>query len=78
MTAALRNYQERMRRVLDYIDRHLDADLDLSLRCQCTKQRLPGLCISQHVCGLQDADRAASPPNFRWSDRPCSIVAPSL
>jgi AraC family transcriptional regulator len=29
MTAALRNYQERMRRVLDYIERHLDADLDL-------------------------------------------------
>ncbi|MDA9412244.1 AraC family transcriptional regulator [Bradyrhizobium sp. CCBAU 45384] len=29
MTAALRNYQDRMRRVLDYIDRHLDADLDL-------------------------------------------------
>lgn len=29
MTAALQNYQERMRRVLDHIDRHLDADLDL-------------------------------------------------
>lgn len=29
MTAALRNYQARMRRVLDYIDRHLDHDLDL-------------------------------------------------
>lgn len=29
MTAALQNYQDRMRRVLDYIDRHLDADLDL-------------------------------------------------
>lgn len=29
MTAALRNYQDRMRRVLDYIDRHLDHDLDL-------------------------------------------------
>jgi AraC family transcriptional regulator len=29
MTAALRNYQARMRRVLDYIDRHLDSDLDL-------------------------------------------------
>lgn len=29
MTAALQNYQARMRRVLDHIDRHLDADLDL-------------------------------------------------
>lgn len=29
MKAALQNYQDRMRRVLDYIDRHLDADLDL-------------------------------------------------
>ncbi|SFJ94865.1 AraC family transcriptional regulator [Bradyrhizobium sp. Gha] len=29
MTAALLNYQARMRRVLDHIDRHLDADLDL-------------------------------------------------
>lgn len=29
MTAALQNYQDRMRRVLDYIDRHLDHDLDL-------------------------------------------------
>lgn len=31
MTAALRNYQERMRRVLDHIDRHLDANLDLDV-----------------------------------------------
>ncbi|MET4069230.1 AraC family transcriptional regulator [Bradyrhizobium sp. S3.2.6] len=30
MTPALRNYQARMRRVLDHIDRHLDADLDLA------------------------------------------------
>lgn len=29
MTEALQNYQARMRRVLDHIDRHLDADLDL-------------------------------------------------
>jgi AraC family transcriptional regulator len=29
MTAALRNYQARMRRMLDHIDRHLDGDLDL-------------------------------------------------
>ena len=29
MTAALRNYQARMRRVLDYVDQHLDGDLDL-------------------------------------------------
>ena len=29
MTAALQNYRARMRRVLDHIDRHLDADLDL-------------------------------------------------
>jgi AraC family transcriptional regulator len=29
MTAALRNYQARMQRVLDYIDGHLDEDLDL-------------------------------------------------
>jgi len=29
MKAALRNYQARMRRVLDHIDRHLDGDLDL-------------------------------------------------
>ncbi|MBB4235196.1 AraC family transcriptional regulator [Rhizobium esperanzae] len=29
MTAALRNYHERMQRVLDHIDRHLDDDLDL-------------------------------------------------
>ncbi|MBN8993384.1 MAG: AraC family transcriptional regulator [Rhizobiales bacterium] len=29
MKAALQNYQERMRRVLDYIDRHLGGDLDL-------------------------------------------------
>lgn len=29
MTAALQNYQARMRRVLDHIDRHLDQDLDL-------------------------------------------------
>ncbi|WP_426413763.1 AraC family transcriptional regulator [Bradyrhizobium ganzhouense] len=29
MTAVLQNYQARMRRVLDHIDRHLDADLDL-------------------------------------------------
>jgi len=29
MTAALHNYQARMRRVLDHIDRHLDGDLDL-------------------------------------------------
>ena len=29
MTAALRNYHARMRRVLDHMDRHLDGDLDL-------------------------------------------------
>lgn len=29
MTAALQNYHARMQRVLDYIDRHLDGDLDL-------------------------------------------------
>ncbi len=29
MKAALQNYQARMRRVLDYVDRHLDGDLDL-------------------------------------------------
>ncbi|MGT2436059.1 AraC family transcriptional regulator [Bradyrhizobium betae] len=29
MKAALQNYQDRMLRVLDHIDRHLDADLDL-------------------------------------------------
>jgi len=29
MKTALQNYQARMRRVLDYIDRHLDRDLDL-------------------------------------------------
>jgi AraC family transcriptional regulator len=29
MKAALRNYQARMRRVLDYVDQHLDGDLDL-------------------------------------------------
>ena len=29
MKAALQNYQARMRRVLDHIDRHLDRDLDL-------------------------------------------------
>jgi len=29
MTAALQNYQARMLRVLDYIDEHLDDDLDL-------------------------------------------------
>ena len=29
MTAALRNYQARMRRVLDYMDQHLDGDLSL-------------------------------------------------
>jgi len=29
MKAALRNHQARMRRVLDYVDRHLDGDLDL-------------------------------------------------
>src|SRR4029450_1553879 len=29
MKAALQNYPARMRRVLDYIDRHLDGDLDL-------------------------------------------------
>lgn len=29
MTAALQNYQARMQRVLDYIDQHLDGDLDL-------------------------------------------------
>ena len=31
MTAALRNYHERMQRVLDYVDRHLDDDLDLDV-----------------------------------------------
>jgi AraC family transcriptional regulator len=30
MTAALQNYQARMRRVLARIDRHLDDDLDLN------------------------------------------------
>src|SRR4051812_8240393 len=29
MTAALRNYQARMQRVLDHVDQHLDDDLDL-------------------------------------------------
>lgn len=29
MTAALQSYHARMQRVLDYIDRHLDGDLDL-------------------------------------------------
>src|SRR5450755_248658 len=29
MKAALQNYHARMQRVLDYIDRHLDGDLDL-------------------------------------------------
>jgi AraC-like DNA-binding protein len=31
MKAALQNYEARMRRVLDYIDRHLDSDLDLEM-----------------------------------------------
>lgn len=31
MTAGLRNYHQRMQRVLDYIDRHLDDDLDLDV-----------------------------------------------
>jgi len=31
MTAAVQNYYERMQRVLDYIDRHLDDDLDLDV-----------------------------------------------
>ncbi|MEN3748869.1 AraC family transcriptional regulator [Sphingomonas sp. HF-S3] len=30
MTATLTHYQDRMRRVLDHIDRHLDGDLDLA------------------------------------------------
>jgi AraC family transcriptional regulator len=29
MKAALQNYRARMQRVLDYVDRHLDSDLDL-------------------------------------------------
>ena len=29
MKAALQNYQARMQRVLDYVDQHLDGDLDL-------------------------------------------------
>lgn len=29
MKAALQNYHDRMQRVLDHIDRHLDDDLDL-------------------------------------------------
>jgi AraC family transcriptional regulator len=29
MKAALQNYHALMQRVLDYIDRHLDVDLDL-------------------------------------------------
>ncbi len=29
MTAAIQNYQARMQRVLDHIDRHLDGDMDL-------------------------------------------------
>ncbi|HWT50981.1 MAG TPA: AraC family transcriptional regulator [Caulobacter sp.] len=29
MKAALRNYRDRMQRVLDYVDQHLDGDLDL-------------------------------------------------
>ena len=29
MKAALQNYHDRMQRVIDYIDRHLDGDLDL-------------------------------------------------
>jgi AraC family transcriptional regulator len=29
MKAALQNYHARVQRVLDYIDRHLDSDLDL-------------------------------------------------
>ena len=29
MKAALQNYQDRMRRVLDHIDRHLDDDLGI-------------------------------------------------
>ena len=29
MKAALQNYHARMQRALDYIDRHLDGDLDL-------------------------------------------------
>jgi len=34
MKAALQHCQVRMRRVLDYIDRHLDGDLDLeTVRC---------------------------------------------
>jgi AraC family transcriptional regulator len=34
MTAALQNYRDRMRRVLEHIDRHLDDDLDLdTLSC---------------------------------------------
>ena len=31
MRAALQNYRDRMQRVLDYIDRHLDDDLDLEM-----------------------------------------------
>lgn len=31
MKAALRNYQDRMQRALDHIDRHLDDDLDLDV-----------------------------------------------
>ena len=29
MTTALSNYDARMQRVLDYIEQHLDSDLDL-------------------------------------------------
>ena len=29
MKATLQNYHARMQRVLDYIDQHLDSDLDL-------------------------------------------------
>ena len=44
MKAALQNYQARMRRVLDYIDRHLDSDLDLG--CQKTKPTFQVLALA--------------------------------
>jgi hypothetical protein len=59
MKAALQNYQARMRRVLDYIDRHLDSDHPLAFRV-----RPFLLCVA-----LREVSRPKTPRLREWAGK---------
>jgi AraC-like DNA-binding protein len=66
MKALLQNYRARMQRVLDYIDRHLDGDLDLE-----TVSRVAAFSkFHFHRQFTATFGLTASAQNTRWSTSP--------